>query len=284
MKKIIILLPVVCCLLGTAQQNKKTTATVATKTSSASTGRWFVGNTGIMSLSYYSSKTTRTKVGQNSTITSKDNGTYLSLPFQARLGNAELGTYKNTDVENNLKYSSKQNTVGIFLSPEIGRHITDKISAGAQLVVGIGRSKTNYSQTLGNQTGRSETINRNRRFGLGPFIQYYFKGRDQRWSPYVMLVPFVSWNKSNGNTVLVDINNITTKGGSETKSTYWSVRPAAGIQRMLGKRFSFDISAGYYYQQFNQDESNESNNTTTKYKSKTTTHYPAIETGLRYML
>jgi hypothetical protein len=276
MKQTIFITLLLCSIIAQAQQKSNTST-------SSATGRWFVGNASTMSFGYSSHENIlRDNIAQSTIDGSKETGLLLYLPFQARLGSLQIGGSKTTYTGNKNVY--KQNNGSIFLNPEIGKHFTDKISAGIVFQLSLSRQKSNDEQASGNQLTIYEQTTKGGSFGVAPFIQYFFKGRDKKWSPYVILRPGIAFDKTTSKSIIKQNNVLSDNYKGTNKYSYRQVRSAIGLQKMLGKHFSFDVSFGYeYVSNKSTTITDYANQADVDYRGNGKTHQIAFETGLRYM-
>ncbi len=181
----------------------------------------------------FSPAKTETRNFQNDVLqsTTKEKSSGLSFLFSSDYWGSGGFFNKTTDNFNSTNSpisSSKSSGGNIYLNPSAGYFVLDRLLIGVELLIQTGRSKFS-SSSLG---GNSSSENKERRFGIGPELRYYFGKPGNKQFPFIGISSLLSTSR----LIYSQKNNINTLDIS-SKGNGASVTPYAGYSWLIGKRW-----------------------------------------------
>jgi len=161
------------------------------------------------------------------------------------LGNAffKSGSYDYTFPQATAPYSSKTNSLGLTLAPNLGWFISNNTVIGARLALGY-----YYDKNLDMENGVTfrKKIDKNFNAGLGVFLRNYF-------GSFSNLAPFAQFNMDGriGSSHTEGFNYSTnfkeTFSGKSSGDFTFDLGLSVGVTKMLNSNVGIDIFAGYLF-------------------------------------
>lgn len=163
----------------------------------------------------------------------------------ATIGNAffKSGTYDYTFPQATAPYSSKTNSLGVNVAPNLGWFISNKTVIGARLALGY-----NYDKYLDMENGVTfrKKIDKNFNGGLGIFLRNYFSSS----AGFIPFAQFAMDGKMGSSTT--EGFNYTTNykeifSGRSSDNFSFDLGLSVGVTKMLNTHVGIDFFAGYIF-------------------------------------
>lgn len=231
-------------------------------------GRYLISSNTIS----FSPAKTETRNIQNGVVQSTSKGKTSGLDFLFGSDYWGSGGFFNETTDNfnstNSPISSSKSSGGnIYLNPSAGYFVLDRLMIGVELLIQTGRSKFS-SSSLG---GNSSSENKERHFGIGPELRYYFGKPGNNQFPFVGISSLLFTRKQD----YIQKNNVNTLDIS-SKGNGARVTPYAGYSWLIGKRWLIEpaVMGNFNTNNANSKSTNTNGNNSTvtnyEYKNKST--------------